>query len=201
MDKNLDLRITKTDKMIREAFLELVNTIGFEKITVTNLTSKALISRTTFYLHYMDKYDLLEQMEKEILTGIKNITINFLDTIEAEKFTEKKFYSLLFRIYKYIEENKKIFELFVCNNVDPFFYRKFNEVIEFIYYQSDNINMVKVPQHYVLAYIKGIHMSIIDEWIKTGMKETPKEIVSMIFYIMHNFREDIFVFYKTEKSQ
>ena len=63
MSQNLDLRITKTDKIIKDAFLELADNIGFEKITVINLTKKAMISRTTFYSHYKDKYDLLEKFE------------------------------------------------------------------------------------------------------------------------------------------
>ena len=65
MDKNIDLRISRTHKMIKEAFFELMDSIGFEKITVQGLTKKAMISRTTFYLHYQDKYDLLDKIENE----------------------------------------------------------------------------------------------------------------------------------------
>jgi len=45
--------------MIKDAFLELMGTIGFSKITVENITKKAFIGRNTFYLHYMDKFDIL----------------------------------------------------------------------------------------------------------------------------------------------
>ncbi|MCG4735149.1 TetR/AcrR family transcriptional regulator, partial [Casaltella massiliensis] len=36
-------------------------------------TDKANINRATFYLHYMDKYDLLEQSQNDILNEIKEV--------------------------------------------------------------------------------------------------------------------------------
>ena len=47
MDSNVDLRISRTHKMIKAAFFELMETIGFDKITVQDLTKKAMVSRTT----------------------------------------------------------------------------------------------------------------------------------------------------------
>ena len=43
-----------------------VEGMDFEKISVTNITQMAKISRSTFYLHYEDKYDLLDKMDKII---------------------------------------------------------------------------------------------------------------------------------------
>lgn len=193
MGQNLDARITRTDKMIKDAFLDLVDTIGFEKITVMNLTKKAMISRTTFYLHYMDKYDLLEQIENEILDGVKNIALDIpFDEIVTEGLSSKKPFSLLLKIYKYIEENQKIFKLLMCNNIDSSFYFKFHEAIRVVYNQNIDTNMTKIPENYALALIIGVHTSIINEWIKTGMKETPEEIVLMIVHLMHDAPKNLY---------
>ena len=51
-DKTVDLRIIKTKKAIRDAFLALIEEKGFERISVKEITEKAMISRNTFYLHY-----------------------------------------------------------------------------------------------------------------------------------------------------
>ena len=49
---------TKTD--IRKTFIELLNTKGFDNLTVSDIARGSDINRGTFYLHYVDKYDLME---------------------------------------------------------------------------------------------------------------------------------------------
>lgn len=66
----MDLRIVKTRKSIREAFLELRAQHGLEKIKVTKLCELALINKTTFYKHYQDVYALSEEIENETIISI-----------------------------------------------------------------------------------------------------------------------------------
>lgn len=54
-----DLRITKTRKALTEALLVLLSKKNFQKITVNDICQEALVSRSTFYLHFEDKYQLL----------------------------------------------------------------------------------------------------------------------------------------------
>lgn len=61
-------------KMIRSALAELIDEKGFNNISVTDLTQRADINRGTFYLHYVDKYDLLERIENEIIQEIEEET-------------------------------------------------------------------------------------------------------------------------------
>ncbi|WP_415782960.1 TetR/AcrR family transcriptional regulator, partial [Bacillus manliponensis] len=60
MTTKTDLRIVRTRKLIKEAFLDLIQTKGYESITIQNIADSALINRATFYLHYKDKQDLLD---------------------------------------------------------------------------------------------------------------------------------------------
>jgi AcrR family transcriptional regulator len=66
----LDLRIVKTKKNIREAFLELRSQNALGKIKVTRLCELALINKTTFYKHYQDIYALSEEIENETILSI-----------------------------------------------------------------------------------------------------------------------------------
>lgn len=60
MNNPIDRRIIKSQKVIQSTFLTMLLEDGFDKITVKAITEKADISRKTFYLHYVDKYDLLD---------------------------------------------------------------------------------------------------------------------------------------------
>ena len=66
----MDLRVVKTKKNIREAFLELRSKNTLEKIKVTELCELALINKTTFYNHYQDVYALSEEIENETISSI-----------------------------------------------------------------------------------------------------------------------------------
>lgn len=70
MEQKSDLRVTKTRRLIKTTFLELVQAKPVQKITVTELAKRAEISKGTFYLHYLDIYDLYNQMVEETVAKI-----------------------------------------------------------------------------------------------------------------------------------
>lgn len=92
-----DKRIKKTKKYLKETLISLLNTYPFEKITVTHLCNSADISRITFYSHYDDKYDLVEDIFNDMIeTGTShyreleaefnqdnNIVTGFINVLKA----------------------------------------------------------------------------------------------------------------------
>ena len=72
----MDLRVLKTKKNIRDAFLELRRKQSIDEIKVNALCEKAMINKTTFYNHYQDIYELAKELESEVLDSFFN---NFSD--------------------------------------------------------------------------------------------------------------------------
>lgn len=66
----MDLRIEKTEKAIKNAFIELRSQKPLEKVTVTELCRLACINKSTFYAHYEDVYDLSDALEEEMVQAI-----------------------------------------------------------------------------------------------------------------------------------
>ena len=66
----MDLREKRTQRNIRNAFIQLRGKKELSKITVKELAETAEISKATFYLHYRDIYDLSEKMQKEVIRGV-----------------------------------------------------------------------------------------------------------------------------------
>lgn len=70
MDKPaLDRRTRYTITVIREAFFELLKDVGFAKLTVADICRRAEINRGTFYLHFEDKFALLDSLIDEALAA------------------------------------------------------------------------------------------------------------------------------------
>lgn len=68
----MDIRIEKTEKAIKNAFLELRSKKALEKISVKELCELACINKSTFYSHYTDIYALSECLEIETVNSIVN---------------------------------------------------------------------------------------------------------------------------------
>ena len=58
----------RTDKAIRQALIALLKTKPFEKITVQDILDETPVTRSTFYKHYHDKYEILEKMQEDFLS-------------------------------------------------------------------------------------------------------------------------------------
>ncbi|MDO3412311.1 TetR/AcrR family transcriptional regulator [Saccharibacillus sp. CPCC 101409] len=66
----MDRRIPKTREAIHGAFIALLSEKNFKQITVNEIAERANVNRATVYLHYADKYDLLERCVQEGLERV-----------------------------------------------------------------------------------------------------------------------------------
>lgn len=65
VDTLVDLRVQRTRRLLREAFMVLMSQKDFQSITVRDIAEQAQVHRTTFYDHFVDKYELLEDAIRE----------------------------------------------------------------------------------------------------------------------------------------
>ena len=66
MNTKNNQRFRDMDKKLKATMLELLETTDFEKITVKSICETAHVKRSTFYAHYSDVYEIMEQMEEHL---------------------------------------------------------------------------------------------------------------------------------------
>lgn len=179
MSANEDLRIVKTRMAIKSAFFQLMAEKSFEKITVSDITERALIHRGTFYAHYKDKYDLKERVEDETLENIDKVMMevdkdmfnNFIENHEPMPY--------IVPLLTYIEENPDIFKLVAEHNVSFSFYEKIADR-----YFGMVMKAFQCPEDKWTKYRKDIARStitsVLSRWISDGMKEAKEELAVWI---------------------
>ncbi|MGE7925380.1 TetR/AcrR family transcriptional regulator [Viridibacillus arvi] len=187
-DIKVDRRIIKTKKVIRNALTELMADKGFDAITVRDLTEKADINRGTFYLHYHDKYDLLAQSEEEVLLKLKEIGLNLknLNLNDIQFFyTQNQPAPFLIELFEYLQENSDFMNVILGPKGAPSFQVKIKEVIRQNIIQNLFIKLKKedmlVPVDMFIAYVTSAHLGVIQQWLNSGMKQTPYEISLILF--------------------
>lgn len=71
-----DLRVLKTKTAIRNAFLQLLQKKELNQISISEIANLALIDRKTFYSHYNGIFDLVDEIEDDIITTIGELVLN-----------------------------------------------------------------------------------------------------------------------------
>lgn len=72
MNKKNNKQFQGSAARMEQAMLELMNTTPFEKITVRLICDRAEVNRSTFYAHYTDIYNMVEQMETNLQKELMN---------------------------------------------------------------------------------------------------------------------------------
>jgi len=65
----------RTDKAIKQALISLLKIKPFEKITVQDILDETPVTRSTFYKHYHDKYEIVERMQDEYFSSQMELRI------------------------------------------------------------------------------------------------------------------------------
>lgn len=110
-DENRSVRFTK--QRIRMAVLELMRKKPYLSITVGELAERANISRSTFYTHYHDVPELVEQIEQQLIDQISAL----MDTITVEGYVEGE-HPIMTQIFSVMTENGAVFRVLLSENGD-----------------------------------------------------------------------------------
>src|SRR3954469_9597785 len=60
-----DRRVQRTRQVLQQAFMDVIQEKGFAATSIHDITERADLNRGTFYLHFEDKYQLLDAVMRE----------------------------------------------------------------------------------------------------------------------------------------
>lgn len=108
-----------TKKLLKKAFINLIlENNDVHSITVSEITDRADFNRATFYIHYKNKIDLLEELYQDAVEGIHQSIKSPYKNIDKLSLTGNIPSNKL--IFEYIEKHKQLFKAldFIENNPD-----------------------------------------------------------------------------------
>ncbi|MFF2176618.1 TetR/AcrR family transcriptional regulator [Lysinibacillus sp. NPDC058147] len=183
-----DRRIIRTKNEIKQAFFSLLSEKNFEAITVRDITDRANINRGTFYLHYVDKYNLLEQYENEIFEKF-NVILDETTNLELDvnQFLDERL-PVMIRILHVFYEEADFLKLILGPNGDPFFHEKMRQF--FVrYFNTFLVNRIdkskwRFPIELILAYNSNAILGVITYWLQHDTQQLPEEIATMLMETM-----------------
>jgi len=186
-NKTADRRIVRTQLAIRDALVTLIKEKGFDALTVSDIVARANINRGTFYLHYKDKYDLLEQTETEILEEIQQIFLRSNSLRTGDANTVEQLQQLAIMLLEYIKEHADLMHAFLGLQGNYSFITRIRNMAEqnlklgaLLGLKEENF---LVPREYLLSYVLHANLGVLQAWFVTGCKESPQEMARILFQL------------------
>ena len=179
----------KTKELIQKSFLQILEDKRFESITIGDITKIAKINRGTFYLHFIDKFDLLDQIEQQLFAEIGT----HIDELQSRySFThtfEKEQEHLAATLFSVIELHSPILKIFLSDHGRAGFHIRFRdaftEKVRVNLEKNENFDgKLKAPMEYFLSFITSAFLGLIEQWIQNGLDKTPQEMTSLYIEII-----------------
>ena len=181
MNKN-ESKYFYTASLMNQALLELLEKKDIEFITITEITQRAGVNRTTFYLHYDNIDDLLE----ETVSYINKEFVNSFNTNATPEINSKESAFLitdnqLIPYLNFCKKNKRILKL-VHQKPNLFQMEKaYRKMYETIFYPAVSQFLSDETQKiYNLEFFTQGISGIIYKWIELDCKTDIEEIISII---------------------
>lgn len=183
-----------TQQRIVSALVSLIDTKGFTNITVSDITRVAKLSRGTFYIYYLDKYDLLKKIETKLIANMEQLmqtnldkTIYWVDSHKHEQTANRLDYSpykSIIQSFDYLDQNRIVLNALLSKNGDPQFLYQLKALMDRqITLHNDNIfiheeNMM--PHDYQHVLLVNSIISIIGHWLQKETPESPIELADIL---------------------
>ncbi|MBY9078096.1 TetR/AcrR family transcriptional regulator C-terminal domain-containing protein [Paenibacillus sp. HN-1] len=173
-----DPRILRTRQLIREAFIELLQEMDIEKITVNRIAERATINRVTFYLHYKDITDMMEKMAEEMVRHIEGMLMKERQAPGAASLDGE--WTPLVQLLEHIAKHSKFYKVVLTSRRTPIFTERLlrlltgmvTERIE--HYGGDELfQEAGIQKEIAIWYHSSALIGLIIAWLRKDMPYSP----------------------------
>ena len=165
----------RTRSAIREALAEMLAVKPLGKITVQELIDKANICRTTFYAHYEDIYNLLSEVENDILSEIRE----GLEGLDQAPIRVEEQYPAIEAVVEVYARHENLIRLLNGPNGDPGFDARLQDTIYDVTRQLRRLkegDAFDEERHRLYScYVISGGISVLNRMISANLPIDPKE--------------------------
>ncbi|WP_248705898.1 TetR/AcrR family transcriptional regulator [Convivina praedatoris] len=121
-------KINVTNEKIENTLLQLLDKMPFNKVSVNNICELAAINRSTFYRHYVDKYQVLDDIEQKILQQLRAISSSEFEQSTSVSDLAVNLEAIIQQMLAVVEANQSTLFLLLNQNGDANFQNQLKQV-------------------------------------------------------------------------
>ncbi len=180
----MDRRIEKSKNAIMEALIRLMTEKDFDKITINEIAENANVNRGTIYLHFEDKFDLLEYCIKTHLDQL------FEKCTLADHTSQSSPKSDMLQICNYLKQNIDFYQLLLKKRGTPAFRDQLlHRVQEML---QKHLNKSRIYQdtnnEIFIQFISSATVGVLEWWIINSMPTPADKMVDQLWELFEKMQ-------------
>jgi AcrR family transcriptional regulator len=187
--RKLDRRVVRTRNALREALFALILEKGYDAVTVEEITNRADLGRTTFYLHYHDKEELLMESIGMLVDSMveQMLRLPLVDWSLVSSAEDGKPRPAITLPFRHIAENADLYRIIlrgdgthsVKRRVHAILVQNSSRLIDALgEKEMRNLNPI-VPMDVFHNYLAGAFLGFVTWWLEEEMPYKPEEMAVM----------------------
>ncbi len=178
----LDRRIQRTRRLLRDALFALIIERGYESLTIQDITERANLGRTTFYLHYRDKEELLKASIKALIHELRQ-------DVEPDREETCPYRIRSIRIFEHVAQQQQLYRALLREagsaGIGDLMRTYFAEL-----YQRrvlEPLNMGKAPSlrsELIAAHAAGSLFGLISWWLAHDLSPSAEDMGNLYWGLM-----------------
>lgn len=189
MEVTVDRRVQRTRQLLRDALYQLIIERGYEGITIQDITERANLGRTTFYLHYQDKEELLKASIQALMHELQ---------LEVEPSPDESCGYLLrcVRIFNHVAQNRPLYQAMLKEtgpvNIGNLMQSYFVELFQrHLLAQQGSSCAPTVNNELVAVHAAGALLGLLGWWLNNSNALSAGEMGQIYFRLMSKGAGDI----------
>ena len=176
----MNQRIALTKALLKNALMSMLQEKSIYHLSIRDLCQRAGINRSTFYKYYGNQFDLLAEMEHDLLDDIETfLNEHSIRNIDA-----------LVQALQYLESNIRFVRLMINANVDPEFPGRLFSLspIQRSLHAVIDPYLSEAEREYALNFLLFGGFQVVRMWINKEERESPEQLAALL--TQHFFNTD-----------
>lgn len=176
-------RRKRTRQQLIDSTASLLVELGYDALTVQDITDDADVARATFYIHFQDKEEAVWAILEEHFTHLVGL-LSALDEPDPQRWRYLKFLGF----FKYVEKNSALMQVLLSERGHV---RLRHQIVQFMARSlSDDLECGKVeptsdgPPEFEAVFYAGAVLNVIGWWLSEAETLTPSELADMVYEII-----------------
>jgi len=172
-----------TRKLLKDAFIDLIlENNDAESVTISEITNRADFNRGTFYIHYQDKIDILEDLYQDAIEGVyKSMMTPYrgIDKVNLDKTIPS-----IKLLFEHINKHKKLFKALDRIENYPDLYHRLEKCLLNIFTEKIRLerDTVTLEEEYEILINFEMHgtIGVIKYWIRTDFAHSVDFMIEQV---------------------
>jgi AcrR family transcriptional regulator len=188
-EKKSDRRTNRTRRMLKESLLSLILEKGYAAVTVEDITERADLGRTTFYLHYKDKEDLLlesiETTANELVEYISQYNLLPAAT-ESGPLPSERYLPAIQLVFRHAGDNAMLYRIILregavmaSERLRSIINAAAGQIMNARFKENPPDVLPPIPMEVLSNYFASSLLGLVTWWLESNMPYPPEEMADI----------------------